>query len=182
MLARPIYIAAALALTWLLWPPEHAIYRRFARVLGWSWPKSIGWKFNLNTFFMAIPALRPIGIALIFANLPVIVTIEEIVFRSGTATWSEGVLRSIAFGFVHFALGVPVLGLIESSLAGLLFTALYFRYGLSAAILLHLAIDVVLLAPILLMLVFGRLLPERLFPRSARRLLQQLTLGHEGDA
>jgi len=178
LIEAPLYIVAALALTWLLWWPEYAIYRRFRRILGWSWPKAIGWKFNANTFFMAIPALRPIGLALIFANLPLIVTIEEVIFRLNTATWPEGILRSVTFGLVHFALGMPTLALLEATSAGILFTALYFRGGLEAAILLHLAIDIVLLLPILIVLVFDKLIPERVLPRTARRVLRQMTLGH----
>lgn len=177
LLDKPSYFLLALALTWGLYLPERKIFLKFHGLLSWSWTKKLGWKNNINTFFMINPLFQAIGFALLFINLPAIVTIEELIFRQGTNNWQEGILRSIVFGLVHFAMGVPVLGLIDSILAGLTLTAFYFVGGLDAAISFHLAIDVVILLPVLIII----FLPKQVIQPSKLKLLRQMTLGESAS-
>lgn len=63
-------------------------------------------------------------------NLPIIATLEEIIFREGTSDWSEAVWRSALFGLAHFATNLPVGAAFSIGMVGLWFSHWYLIGGL----------------------------------------------------
>ena len=91
----------------------------------------------------------PAVVTMAFA-LPLIVRWEEEIFRGGTDNWTDGIIRSVLFGLMHFVAGfVPLGAAIALSLAGIVLTQVYMTAGLDAAVTLHLAYDSIVFLPLM---------------------------------
>lgn len=107
-------------------------------VLNWSWLSLVGTtSSNVNFAPMEVSWLAPIFLLLFMAKIPVIAEQEERWFRKGTTTWWQACWRSLAFGFVHCAVGVPLGFGAALSVLGFGLTLAYWRGGLMAATTLH---------------------------------------------
>lgn len=67
---------------------------------------------------------------LMVLNLPIIATLEEFIFREGTADWSDAVWRSVLFGFAHLATNLPVAAALAVAMVGLWFSHWYMMGGI----------------------------------------------------
>ena len=93
-------------------------------------------------------------VALLFFLLPQLALAEEELFRRGTRTWRQGIVRSLAFGLAHLTMGIPVGAALALSLGGLWFTYQYFRGGVVRSATYHLAYNVLALSAIVLLVLF----------------------------
>lgn len=76
-------------------------------------------------------------ILLLMLALPKLAIIEEELFREGTGSWPEGIIRSLIFGMVHMIVGVPFGIGLALTIAGLVFTHQYFQGGVRLSALTH---------------------------------------------
>lgn len=86
-----------------------------------------------GSFMVSAMRARFIGVAvtiLMMLNLPIIATLEEFIFREGTADWSDAVWRSTLFGLAHFATNLPVGAAFSIGLVGMWFSHWYLMGGL----------------------------------------------------
>lgn len=102
--------------------------------LGWSWLSLFATGAptsgqNVSFAPLSVPWLAPFFVIGFLWLLPLFALIEERVFRAGTGSWTEGVVRSVIFGLVHCLVGVPLGVGIALTLPGLWFTRQYFRKG-----------------------------------------------------
>lgn len=90
---------------------------------------------NINLIPFKIPLVSVIFGALLFIYLPTAALWEEELFRAGTNSWQEGLLRSFLFGVAHCLVGVPIGAGLAITVSGVWFTWCYFVGGveLSAA-------------------------------------------------
>lgn len=108
---------------------------------------------NLNFAPTEIRFVGPIYLALLMFDLPVIAFTEEMIFRQGTASWPEAIVRSLLFGFVHMLVGVPLFAVASLSVAGLWFSYFYFEGGVELSTLHHTTYDFIVVGLILVMLI-----------------------------
>lgn len=107
--------------------------------------------------------------------LPMICQAEESIFRKGTTSWSNAVLRSAIFGFSHMLVGVPIATALGLTVAGLWFTFWYFHGGVAVSTIHHTTYDA------WIMLVLGVMLSMQLRQRRRDRALTPVAL-EENDA
>lgn len=99
-------------------------------VMGFSWLNLFGQRgANINTAAADIKYFGVAFVLLLMVSLPRLAESEENLFRQGTTSWADGIKRSLLFGLVHCLVGVPLGVGLALSIAGLFFTALYFRGG-----------------------------------------------------
>lgn len=84
---------------------------------------------NLAAAPMQLPWVGPIFFVLFLLNIPYFASMEESLFRKGTRSWPDALLRSLAFGLVHCIMGVTVAMGLALSIGGLWFSWNYFRGG-----------------------------------------------------
>lgn len=94
-----------------------------------------------GTPWMAVPFF----VVLLLA-LPVVVTIEERLFRGGTRGWRDAAWRSVLFGLCHAIVGVQIGACLAIIWCGLFYSWCYLRATLAEAMLQHLAYNVSLFA------------------------------------
>jgi hypothetical protein len=100
--------------------------------LGWGWTQLIGGRGNimlgLSEEPSALTRLIPFVILpLLVAAMPLIVKIEEELFRSGSEHRSRGLRLAYAttFGLIHLSAGVPIAAALALVFVGLWFTNRY---------------------------------------------------------
>jgi hypothetical protein len=86
---------------------------------------------------------------LMMTALPYLAYFEELLFRQGTVNWRDGILRSIAFGFSHMLVGVPLGPAIAITAAGLFFTQVYFVGGIATCTQAHFQYNIILFSVLL---------------------------------
>ncbi len=92
-------------------------------------------------------------VALLFFLLPQLALAEEELFRRGTRTWRQGVVRSVIFGLAHLPMGIPLGAALALSIGGLWFTYQYFRGGVMRSASYHLAYNLVVMTAIVVLVV-----------------------------
>ncbi|MFC1703040.1 hypothetical protein ACFLZO_01090 [Patescibacteria group bacterium] len=70
-------------------------------------------------------------------NLPIIATLEEFIFREGTADWTDAVWRSALFGLAHFATNLPLGAALSIGLVGMWFSHWYLLGGIELSSVAH---------------------------------------------
>ncbi len=120
--------------------------------LQWSWLSLLAGPNNPNagtnliiSAGASVPYFGILFVILLFFNLPRFARDEEETFREGTENWLQAIPRSLAFGFMHCIVGVPIAAGFALSLAGLWFTAEYFRGGVDRSTRVHAFYNMVLL-------------------------------------
>lgn len=124
MLANLVMVTIAITIVATLYVVNQQIF-------GLSWLNLLG-KQGTNIFAIGVE-VKYLGIAFCLAlmlALPHMAKFEEEIFREGTETWKQGIGRSIAFGFIHMFVGIPLAGAIALTILGLFFTYCYFRGGI----------------------------------------------------
>jgi len=94
-------------------------------------PKMVG--KNINLLGTDIKYFGILVCLVLLTGLPRWAMLEEEIFRVGTLTWQDAILRSLAFGFVHMLVGVPFVAALGLSGVGMFFTLLYFQGGVELA-------------------------------------------------
>lgn len=105
---------------------------------------------NINLMGTNIKYVGVIICLLLLTGLPRWAAMEEGWFRQGTINWWDGIIRSLAFGFVHMLVGVPVVGAIAISVVGLFFTHMYFVGGVDLSSQAHFQYNLILVSLLLL--------------------------------
>jgi len=105
---------------------------------------------NINLMGTDIKYAGVVICLLLLTALPRWAAIEEQWFRQGTIDWWDGIIRSIAFGFAHMLVGIPVAGAIAISVVGLFFTHMYFAGGVELSTQAHFQWNLILVSPLLL--------------------------------
>jgi membrane protease YdiL (CAAX protease family) len=103
---------------------------------------------------LMVTDIKYVGIVvclLLLIGLPRCVAVEEELFRQGTIDWWDGIVRSLAFGFAHMLVGVPVAGAITISIVGMFFTYMYFMGGVDLSTQAHFQYNLILVS----LLLFG---------------------------
>jgi hypothetical protein len=90
-------------------------------------------------------------VALLYFLLPQLALAEEALFRRGTRTWRQGLLRSVVFGLAHLPMGIPLGAALALSIGGLWFTYQYFRGGVMRSAAYHLAYNLVVMTGIVVL-------------------------------
>jgi hypothetical protein len=114
-----------------------------------------GAAFNFNLLPALTRGLGPSYLVLLAFIIPQIAAYEESLFRRGTTSWQDAVLRSLLFGVTHLLVGVPVSAAIAIAGAGLWFSYCYFDGGVTASTVHHTTYDLVAVL-VLLFLVLCR--------------------------
>ena len=96
--------------------------------------------------------LGAVYLALFTFALPMICRTEEDIFRKGTTSWPNALLRSLLFGFSHMLVGVPIGAALGLSVAGLWLTFWYFHGGVAVSTVHHTAYDVWVMLALAVML------------------------------
>lgn len=105
---------------------------------------------NVAAVGFDVPYFGIVFCLLFMACLPILAEIEEKQFREGTTSWSDGIRRSIVFGFVHMAMGVPLAAAFALIIPGLFYTAMYFKGGVPLATQAHFQYNLILVSLLLL--------------------------------
>ncbi len=84
--------------------------------------------------------------------------IEEVVFRQGTSSWFDGLIRSLLFGIAHCLVGVPIGTGIAIAVPGIWFTSQYFLGGVELSALHHTTYNLIILSMLLLSLVIKHII------------------------
>jgi len=95
---------------------------------------------------------------LFIVNLPNLTMIEEVVFRQGTSSWFDGLIRSLLFGIAHCLVGVPIGTGIAIAVPGIWFTSQYFLGGVELSALHHTTYNLIILSMLLLSLVIKHII------------------------
>lgn len=111
-------------------------------------PKMVG--KNINLMGTDIKYFGILICLVLLTGLPRWAMLEEEIFRVGTITWQDAILRSLAFGFVHMLVGVPFVAALGLSGVGTFFTLLYFQGGVELAAQGHFQYNLILFSVILL--------------------------------
>ncbi len=94
----------------------------------------------------------PFLLLLLFV-LPSLAAAEERLFRQGTRSWRQGIVRSLIFGLAHWPMGIPLGAALALSIGGLWFTYQYFRGGIARSTVYHLTYNLLAILLIVLLLV-----------------------------
>ena len=105
---------------------------------------------NLNLLGTDIKYFGIIMSLVLLTGLPRWAMMEEELFRVGTLTWQDAIVRSLAFGFVHMLVGVPFVAALGLSGVGLFFTLLYFIGGVELSAQGHFQYNLIVFSVILL--------------------------------
>lgn len=105
---------------------------------------------NINFMGINIKYVGVVICLLLLTGLPRWAAMEEGWFRQGTVDWWDGIIRSLAFGFVHMLVGVPVAGAIAISVVGLFLTHMYFVGGVELSTQAHFQYNLILVSLLLL--------------------------------
>lgn len=105
---------------------------------------------NINLMGTNIKYVGIVICLLLLTGLPRWAAMEEGWFRQGTIDWWDGIIRSLAFGFIHMLVGVPVAGAIAISVVGLFFTHMYFVGGVELSTQAHFQYNLILVSLLLL--------------------------------
>lgn len=98
---------------------------------------------NVNLIGFTIPIVGPAFGILILSALPLIIFVEEWLFRFGTSDWAMAWSRSVLFGAFHVLAGLAVADGITITALGLILSGLYFVGGLHLSWLGHLEFNLV---------------------------------------
>lgn len=110
---------------------------------------------NIITAPFSYPVLVLPFFALLLFVLPRMAEAEELIFRRGTRTWTQGVVRSVVFGLAHMLVGVPLAIALALGLGGLWFTHQYFRGGVARSTVYHLTYNLIVVGLIAVVMVSG---------------------------
>ena len=105
---------------------------------------------NINLLGTDIKYFGIIVTLVLLTGLPRWAMVEEEIFRLGTVDWSDAILRSLAFGFVHMLVGVPFVAALGLSGVGMFFTLLYFQGGIELAAQGHFQYNLILFTVVLI--------------------------------
>lgn len=105
---------------------------------------------NINLLGTNIKYVGIVVCLVILTGLPRWAMIEEVWFRQGTTDWMDAILRSLAFGFLHMAVGVPLVGALCISGFGLFYTYMYFIGGVELSAQAHFQYNLILISILLL--------------------------------
>ena len=115
-------------------------------ILSWGWYSLVSEAMgegsdaaNVVVVPLTIPWLAVPFLALLLWLLPDLAATEERVFRLGTLSWRDGLIRSIGFGAAHLMMGIPIGTVIPLIVTGLWLTWHYFRGGTEQSTRFHLA-------------------------------------------
>ncbi len=100
-----------------------------------------GRAFNFNLLPVLTRGFGPCYLMLLAFVIPQIAAYEESMFRKGTTSWQDAILRSLLFGAVHLLVGVPISAAIAIAGAGLWFSYCYFDGGVTASTVHHTTYD-----------------------------------------
>lgn len=105
---------------------------------------------NISLIGIDIKYIGIVMCLLLLTVIPWAAEMEEEWFRQGTTDWMDAIVRSLAFGFVHMVVGVPVFGAIVISGAGLFFSYMYFLGGIELSTQAHFQYNMILITVLLL--------------------------------
>lgn len=105
---------------------------------------------NISLIGIDIKYIGIVMCLLLLTVIPRAAEMEEEWFRQGTTDWMDAIVRSLAFGFVHMVVGVPVFGAIVISGAGLFFSYMYFLGGIELSTQAHFQYNMILITVLLL--------------------------------
>lgn len=111
-------------------------------------PKMTG--TNINFMGTDIKYVGIVMCLLLLTAIPQTAGMEEEWFRQGTTDWTDAVVRSLAFGFVHMIVGVPIYGVVVISCGGLFFSYMYFLGGIELSTQAHFQYNLILITTLLL--------------------------------
>lgn len=115
-----------------------------------------GVAFNINLLPAFHRWLGPIYLAVLAFTVPQVAAFEESVFRKGTTSWQDAVLRSLLFGLVHVLVGAPLSAAVAIAAAGMWFSYCYFQGGVAESTIQHTTYDLIAVLLILGTLMFRR--------------------------
>jgi hypothetical protein len=120
----------------------HGLLKAYVPVLNWSWlrlfasavEKDGGAKApdsgaNINVIPLRVPWVGLACYVLLLLNIPFFAVWEERVFRQGTDSVAEAIIRSLAFGLAHCVMGVSVNVGLAIAVAGLWYSYQYANGG-----------------------------------------------------
>ncbi len=107
---------------------------------------------NIHFLAMDVMYFGPVYLILFAFNLPRLAVMEEEMFRQGTESWVDGVLRSICFGLAHCLVGVPISAGLAITIGGLWFTHQYFIGGVELSTIHHTTYNLIAVSVIFLIL------------------------------
>lgn len=138
-----VLILVALAATGLL--SIHPIFKWWIGALFIKAEEGDELPGNVNLLAFRVPVLGPIyGLAIAFV-LPVMCFWEEEIFRQGTHSWPEAIVRSIAFGAAHILVGIPVGVATALIILGLWLSLCYFQGGINLSTVHHTTYDLIVI-------------------------------------
>ena len=117
-----------------------------------------------NIFLWGID-IKYLGIGFCLAMmtyLPQLAAFEEDEFRQGTTGWPDAMIRSLKFGLVHMAVGLPVVAVLIASVTGLFLSYLYFVGGLELCTQAHFQHNLILFSIILVLITIRSLWPSKI--------------------
>jgi len=139
-------------LKWWIGRPFMWLHRRRRKLP----PLSVDSPGNFNLAPMRLPVLGPIYAVAFAFILPQVALIEERVFRSGTTSWGNAMVRSLIFAAVHLLVGAPLCWALGIWVAGMWFSYCYFHGDLLAATVHHTTYDLFMMALMAVALFIGR--------------------------
>ena len=120
------------------------LFELFPGVMKTSWLNLFGLEGkNMFAFGTEFKFFGVLFFLLLLLALPKLAILEEEIFREGTESWPDGILRSIIFGLTHIVVGVPLGAGLALIIGGLVFTRQYFKGGVRLAALTHFHYNVI---------------------------------------
>jgi len=105
------------------------------------------WRLTISFFDnegVKVPYFGVFYVLLMISALPVFAYIEEVIFRNGTNSWMEGIVRSIIFAALHILSGMKLASFPLFILMGMWFTYQYFLGGVELSTVHHTCYNLVI--------------------------------------
>lgn len=110
----------------------YALWAANEKIFSWSWLNLVATPAdgenpgtNLIVSSTQNKWFGPAFIILLALNIPRLARREEEIFRRGTTDFSDALIRSTKFGFMHMIVGVPIAAAVALCFSGLFFTWRY---------------------------------------------------------
>jgi hypothetical protein len=105
---------------------------------------------NINLLGTNIKFVGILVCLLLMTRLPSAAMSEEEWFRQGTVGWLDAIIRSVAFGFAHMLVGVPVVAAVVLSGVGLFYSYMYFQGGIELSAQAHFQYNLIIVVLLLI--------------------------------